>query len=298
MWFTTGDEKMIQGIKLNNNFLNVTDLKGNPDVEMAFETFQKNKDLLEKNQIEEFYYSLDPDSDSFVKKYKLIPIMLINVFGSDYLTFFNGTLPPHAIFDQLCYSAVDVDDNAKISLPSNITVLGPRSIEFYHKAELDLGSVEVIKEGAVVAYAWPPDMPDVGTQLTLVIPSTVRKIEKYGFINSKFGQVKFEGPIEEVNGFNNCDIKSVSLKEGTMVIGEEAFMGCSSLKKIELPSSIKSIKDKAFLNCGKLKDIYLPRGLEHIGEKVFSSWTNCTVHAYNDQQGLLRNYSNVVYDRD
>ncbi len=48
---------------------------------------------------------------------------------------------------------------------------------------------------------------------------------------------------------------SYNIKEGTLVIGEEAFSACKSLENITIPKSVTSIGDEAFSGCNKLTNI-------------------------------------------
>ena len=61
--------------------------------------------------------------------------------------------------------------------------------------------------------------------------------------------------------------------EGTIVIGRDAFNGCTNLARIVLPSSVRIIEDSAFYHCDGLEEINLPDSLAEI-----NSWTfaNCS----------------------
>ena len=72
--------------------------------------------------------------------------------------------------------------------------------------------------------------------------------------------------------FSNCtDIKSVTLPESILSIGESAFQN-SGLKEIVIPESVKSIGIAAFKECPDLVSVSLPSNLSTIERSLF--W-NC-----------------------
>ena len=93
---------------------------------------------------------------------------------------------------------------------------------------------------------------------TLVLPSTLQTIE-----NNAFGQYWSGSP--------DCPkLKSVTIPDGVVSIGESAFAGCP-LTSITLPESVQSIGDYAFGRCSALSEIHLPQNLTHIGESAFTA---------------------------
>jgi hypothetical protein len=63
---------------------------------------------------------------------------------------------------------------------------------------------------------------------------------------------------------------SVTLAEGTEVIGSYAFSECSTLTTIALPKSLKSISGNAFYNCSSLVEITIPEQVTSIRNYAFS----------------------------
>lgn len=90
---------------------------------------------------------------------------------------------------------------------------------------------------------------------TLVLPSSLQTIGDYAFgghANSPY-----------------CPkLKSVTIPDGVVSIGESAFAGCP-LTSITLPESVQSIEKQAFYNCSALSEIHLPQNLTHIGQSAF-----------------------------
>ena len=61
-----------------------------------------------------------------------------------------------------------------------------------------------------------------------------------------------------------------SVKEGTRIICDRAFLGCDSLSEIVIPSSVTSIGNGAFAVCRSLSEIVIPSSVTSIGKSAFS----------------------------
>jgi hypothetical protein len=69
---------------------------------------------------------------------------------------------------------------------------------------------------------------------------------------------------------------SVTVPEGVVAIGEEAFMGKSTLEVVHLPASLRSIERHAFSGCHKLSSLVFPEGITNFGYGAFSDCTSLT----------------------
>ena len=65
------------------------------------------------------------------------------------------------------------------------------------------------------------------------------------------------------------DNTSITIKEGTLGIADEAFSSCSGLTSIEIPNSVTSIGDLAFSGCSGLTSIEIPNSVTSIGIGAF-----------------------------
>lgn len=74
------------------------------------------------------------------------------------------------------------------------------------------------------------------------------------------------------NFFLNCDeLASVNLPDTLLVIGEQAFMNCTSLEKIKLGSRITDIQPRVFINCTSLTEITIPDSVCVFGQRMFNN---------------------------
>ena len=69
-------------------------------------------------------------------------------------------------------------------------------------------------------------------------------------------------------------INTVEIGYGVTNIGENAFVGCSSLTNVSLSNSLTGIDNSAFFSCSTLERINLPDSLTYIGMGVFLHCTS------------------------
>ena len=82
--------------------------------------------------------------------------------------------------------------------------------------------------------------------------------------------------------------KATVIPDGTRVIGQGAFSGCTELKDIHLPNSVRSIASYAFQNCSNLTNINFPEGLQIIDNYAFYECTGLTEIIIPSKEVTLR----------
>ena len=65
------------------------------------------------------------------------------------------------------------------------------------------------------------------------------------------------------------DTTAYIIKNGTQVIGNQAFDRCSSLESITIPDTVTGIYDLAFLECRKLTSVRIPDSVNTISARAF-----------------------------
>ena len=68
----------------------------------------------------------------------------------------------------------------------------------------------------------------------------------------------------------NSTITGITLPEGLVKIGEEAFRGCKGLSEIIIPETVTTIEDRAFKNTG-IGDVVIPASVKNIGLGAFDT---------------------------
>ena len=91
--------------------------------------------------------------------------------------------------------------------------------------------------------------------------------------------IEIPGSVSKIESsvFYNSGLESITLPEGIISIGWEAFSGCKKLTEITLPESLTTIANRAFYRCNNLNEIILPAGVSTI-----------QYHAFEDCSGLTK----------
>ena len=108
-----------------------------------------------------------------------------------------------------------------------------------------------------------------------VIPNSVKTIGKYAFWGTRVYKTNWE---EGVLYIDSCLIKAeneelkdtYSIKEGTRLIADEAFLDCNVLTSLSLASTISYVGNDAFSGCTNLTEIVIPNNIVYMGWNVFS----------------------------
>lgn len=121
-----------------------------------------------------------------------------------------------------------------------------------------------------------------GSTETLTIPSeldgyTVTSLGRRAFYKcTSLTSVVIPDSVTSIGSwtFGMCNLTSVTLGNGLIIIGEYAFGGCKNLPNITIPNSVKIIDNYAFVTCSSLTTIKIPDGVTRIGLNAFFSCSN------------------------
>ncbi len=114
---------------------------------------------------------------------------------------------------------------------------------------------------------------------TLEVPASVEdlpltSISPFVFsFNEALEQIVLPGTVRTVPEwlFLGCSsLRTVTLGEGTEILGKGCFDGCGALAAVNAPSSLKVIGEAAFLGCASLQEFSIPASVTEIGYKAFA----------------------------
>ena len=60
--------------------------------------------------------------------------------------------------------------------------------------------------------------------------------------------------VPAASAVNSGTLTSIKIPQATELIGEEAFLNCTSMKQVTIPETVIRIGDRAFYGCSNLKD--------------------------------------------
>ncbi|MBE6130110.1 MAG: leucine-rich repeat domain-containing protein [Erysipelotrichaceae bacterium] len=109
----------------------------------------------------------------------------------------------------------------------------------------------------------------------MTIPFTGRKLTDYLTNNySHFGYIFGAVSYENQKDFVPLKLKSITLIEGSTIIGVGAFNGLSQVEEYNIPASLEYIYAYAFKDCTSLTSFYINENLKAIGLDAFVGCTN------------------------
>ncbi len=193
-------------------------------------------------------------------------------------------------YDCTCLKSVSLPENLKnieesafqncvnlkeINLPKSITLID--AFAFRNCSRLDNISlpdtIEKIGEGAFYDTAHYNN-PDNWQSGLLYINNCLIRADKG--ITGKY-QVNNGTTLIADGAFSGCTkVTSISLPASAINIGTAAFSDCTSLSSINLPEKITHISDKMFCNCTSLSGFTFGKNIRSIGEGAFSGCTGFT----------------------
>ena len=104
----------------------------------------------------------------------------------------------------------------------------------------------------------------------------VTKEDLENAVKDEFG-VSYSKDWKKMLGVSTLDLEGkYSIRRGTKVIANTAFMDCYSLTSIDIPNSVISIGEDAFHSCYSLTSIIIPNSVTSIGEDAFSGCDSLT----------------------
>lgn len=156
-------------------------------------------------------------------------------------------------------SSREIYENANVIVSNGVTYIEDTANEYFGFVKFDGNSniTEIVLDGRLTNL---PVQAFYGkNKITSVyIPANIQTI----------GMESFRGcsKLENVEFANNS---------ACTLIGNDAFLYCSSLKNITLPSNLRTISRRAFGYCTSLETIYIPNSVQMIGDSSFYAFHKC-----------------------
>lgn len=153
----------------------------------------------------------------------------------------------------------------------------------------------------------PSELTEISTELfqgcekleSIIIPASVNDIGADAFKDTAYREcvMKENGGALYVNNIL-CEIDNkltgeYRVKEGTVLIGENAFMNCTKITSVYLPETVKEIERQAFSGCQSLVEFTCPESLEKISSYAFSNCSN--LETINVSKGVKEIESGAFY---
>ena len=111
------------------------------------------------------------------------------------------------------------------------------------------------------------------------LPANLQTICAYTFSNcTSLKSIDIPNTIINIsyNAFEYSGLKNVTIPDSVSFIGNECFMGCTSLSSVTIGSGITYIRHATFSGCTSLSDIIIPNTVTRVGDFAFANCFNLT----------------------
>ena len=154
--------------------------------------------------------------------------------------------------------------------PDGVVYLG--KIAYKYKGTMPENTTLTLKEGTIGIAGGA--FEDCTGLTNIVIPNSVIDIGPGAFdgttwYNNQPDGLVYVGNVAYKYKGTMLDNTSLTLREGTVGIGDEAFYDCKGLIDINLPNSIVNMGRNPFYGCENLTSIEIPNSVKRIGYGVF-----------------------------
>ena len=166
-----------------------------------------------------------------------------------------------------------------LTIPGSVSVIETRAFSYCNNL-----TTVVLEEGVTVIDEWAFEGSNRLSSIT--IPDSATNIGHDAFYgtswyNNQPNGLVYAGKVAFKYKGTMPNNTSIVINEGTLIITEWAFKGCTNLTSGTIPDSVTSIGDSAFEGCTGLASITIPDSVTSIGARAFSGCTSLTYIKFN-----------------
>lgn len=161
----------------------------------------------------------------------------------------------------------------KIVIGEGITEIGGFSFGTREEMTIDRVKRESAKDGFnPFNTATSFGTPLYANVRTVILPSSLRKINEFAFARVPITSIAFPTGLEDIgfSAFANTSLRTVKLPSGLQRLGGEAFSNCEALTVVDFNNAAVKISKGCFFACSKLRMLMHPQRITHITESAFN----------------------------
>ena len=131
------------------------------------------------------------------------------------------------------------------------------------------------------------------TEITAKMLEGATKIELYMFANSKIVSIEIPKSVTRIEkyAFYNCRyLESITIPDVVTELSDETFFNCKALTSFVIPTTVKNIGTSVFANCNNVTKFYLPETPPALADINAFSTVNSACKFYCKTQESLNAY--------
>ena len=143
-----------------------------------------------------------------------------------------------------------------------------------------------------------------GCSDSVVIPSSyqgqpVTHVDAASFFGSSIRSVTIPDTVIKIGqgAFSGChELESVYIPDGVKYVGEGAFSDCCGLESIRIPDTVIHIEKEVFAGCRVLESIHIPASVTRIEADSFRECVNLRSITVDEGNSVYRGEGNCILD--
>ena len=157
-----------------------------------------------------------------------------------------------------------------IFIPNSVTQIGNNTFRGCHNLQtifIPKGSKEKFQK--LIPYSKHLLRELVIKDVTWVRKKILTKVTEYDLANAWIDEYGAKYSADRKKLLRGPNVDKYCILEGTLTIGDRAFVNCYRLQSIAIPDSVTQIGDDAFAGCSNMQSLVIPNSITEIGYGVF-----------------------------
>ena len=195
----------------------------------------------------------------------------------------NGEMYDYAFFDLPPWRSY-MSDIEKVIIENGVTSIG-------NEAFASCNNLTAVEMADSVVTIGSRAFNGCNRLVSVTSSDSLKAVEHFNHVTTLVDDRILDSVSCELRG--NFDNYYVSIPNGVISIGEEAFADCSKISTVLIPGSVRTIGDSAFARCSEMSAVVIKNGVTQMGHAVFAFNTHLVLVVL---PGSIQSFGDYVFD--